>query len=68
MPDYVKRAIWLHGVARRLDDEALAALLETYADKLIRKAGCDAAPTALRIARPESSARGDRHEHIICGR
>ena len=35
MPDYNKRARWLRGVARHLDDRALAAVLDHYADRMI---------------------------------
>ena len=42
MPNYFKRGLWLRGVARRLEDETLATLLEAYADKMIGRANNDA--------------------------
>lgn len=38
MPNYNKRALWLRGVARRLEDQALAALLNDHADRMIMRA------------------------------
>lgn len=38
MPDYNKRALWLRGVARHLEDQALAALLNDHADRMIMRA------------------------------
>ena len=37
MPDYSKRAYWLRGVARHLDDQALAAVLDHCADRMIMR-------------------------------
>lgn len=38
MPDYVKRGLWLRGVARHLDDQAISGLLDQYADRMIHRA------------------------------
>lgn len=38
MPDYNKRALWLRGVARHLEDQALAALVNNQADRMIVRA------------------------------
>lgn len=38
MADYNKRALWLRGVARHLEDQALAALLNNHADRMIMRA------------------------------
>jgi hypothetical protein len=53
MPDYLKRGRWLHGVARRIDDETLAALLGHCAERMIEKARSDDHPSAFRHLRPE---------------
>ena len=37
MPNYSKRARWLRGVARHLDDLALSAVLDRYADRMIMR-------------------------------
>ncbi len=38
MPDYNKRALWLRGVARHLEDQALAAVVNSQADRMIVRA------------------------------
>lgn len=53
MPDYLKRGLWLRGVAQHIDDELLAALLATYADRMICKADPDAVANKHRLTRPE---------------
>ncbi len=38
MPNYVKRGLWLRGVARHLEDQAIASLLDDYADRMMHRA------------------------------
>lgn len=53
MPNYLKRGLWLRGVARRLEDEVLAALLESHADRMIHRSDPGATFNDLRNMKPE---------------
>jgi hypothetical protein len=65
MPDYIKRGRWLYGVASRVEDETLSALIEDYAHRMIREGNCGNGATALQTMQITSDT-GEPHEYFIC--
>jgi hypothetical protein len=55
----------LYGVASRVEDETLSALIEDYAHRMIREGNCGNGATALQTMQITSDT-GEPHEYFIC--
>lgn len=63
MPNYIKRGIWLHGVASHLENRTAAHLLHGYADQMIDRAEVDRSTPPPGIS--ASTNTGECHEYPL---